>query len=278
MKRLFLLFLCLSGAVWAQNARYDYDSTGGYHRFGWAEGRVPEFNNAFILKKHRVRLNILGRTSWAATRRLEISTYLPLIFMPNLSFKRVLINKSRFAASAEYGFITGALPVTAGTGLLLPGLVAAGGTAGIIHGFDNYLRLYVSYKPNTRLTFSLRGGASLMRMGYTGLVGGIAAGGDAVFAAVLPVNAHTSWKRWYMGGAEIDYVINPINALVLNASLAGFENTKKMIFFPRLAWVHARNHFHYMIGLYSLLDPPQWDIVKRSNYFISPYANVYWIF
>ncbi len=261
----------------AQHLYYGDPST--VFHIGWEDGRVPEFSNAYTLQRHEVRLNVLGRSSYAINNRLEMSSYLPLIIMPNVSFKYRFLDRGDFASAFELGTAGGLFPVAIATGILLPGAIVGGGTAGFIKGHDNHIKLYSSWHPTPKLTFSARGSVSFLKVGYVGLVGVAGIGNDGVIAGVLPVSLNHKFK-YYMGGFETDYVINKQNVIVLNTSASGFEGGKNQFVVPSLGWTHAKTHFHYTLGLYTILDPPTWQVWKdeKSKMPVGGYANVYWIF
>lgn len=261
----------------AQHLYYG-DSTTVFH-IGWEDGRVPEFSNAYTLRQHELRLNILGRSSYAISNRLEVSSFLPLIIMPNVSFKYRFIDRGNFASSFEVGTAGGALPVGVATGIVLPGAIIGGGTGGFIRGSDNHLKLYSSWHPTQKLTFSARASVSFLKVGYTGLLGMAGIGNEGVIAGVLPINMSHRFK-YYMGGFETDYVINKQNVIVLNTTASGFEGGKTQLIIPSLGWTHAKTHLHYTLGLYTILDPPTWETWKaeKSKMPVGAFANVYWIF
>ena len=257
---------------------YYGDGTTVFH-IGWEDGRVPEFSNAYTLHQKEFRLNVLGRSSYAISDRLEVSSYLPLIIAPNVSFKYRFLDQGNFASAFEVGTLAGALPVGIATGLVLPGFAIGAGTIGFVKGYDNHVKIYSSWHPTKNLTFSVRGGVSFLKIGYTGLVGMAGIGEGGVIAGVLPVNINHKFK-YYCGGFETDYVINKQNVLVLNTSACGFEGGKKQLIIPSLGWTHAKTHLHYTLGLYTFLDPPTWETWKaeQSKMPVGVFANVYWIF
>jgi hypothetical protein len=258
---------------------YYGDSTTQFH-IGWEDGRVPEFSNAYTLHRHEFRLNVLGRSSYAINNRFEVSSYLPLIFItPNVSLKYRFLDRRSFAAAIEAGTIRGLFPAAFATGILLPGAAIGVGTAGFIRGSDNHIKLYASWHPTAKLTFSAKGSVSFLKIGYIGLGGVAGVGGDGVIAGLFPINVKHNFK-YLAGGIEADYVINKKNAIVFNSTISGFENANKQLLVSSLGWTHANTHFHYTVGLYNFLDPPVWDMWKaeKSHIPVGVYANVYWIF
>jgi hypothetical protein len=244
---------------------------------GWNDGRIPEFSTAYTLQRHEFRLNVIGRSSFAFSNRFEVSSYLPLILVPNLAFKYRFIDRPHFASAIELGTAGGLFPVALFTGILLPGAAVGGGTLGILHGSDNHVKLFLSLHASDKLTFSVRGSLSTINIGYTGIVGVAGIGGDGEAAGLLPVRLNARYT-WFMAGFETDYLLNPTNVLVLNTSIGGFDKASKQLGVASLLWTHARIHFHYSVGLYGFYDPPTWEIVKSSKLPISVMANVYWIF
>ncbi len=257
---------------------YYGNPTTEFH-IGWEDGRVPEFSNAYTLQSHELRLNVLGRSSYAISNRLEMSSYLPLIMSPNISFKYRFHDNGNFASAVEFGTANGAFPLGMAFGIILPGAAIGGGTVGFIKGSDNHIKIYSSWKPTPKLTFSVRGGVSFLKIGYAGLIGVAGVGGEGVIVGALPVNINHRFN-YYMGGFETDYVLNKKNVLVLNSTVGGFEGGKTQLIIPSLGWTHAKTHFHYTVGLYTILDPPSWNTWKaeKSNMPVGAYANVYWVF
>ena len=244
---------------------------------GWADGKVPEFGTAYTLHAHEVRLNILGRSSYAISDKMEASFYLPLIIAPNIFFKYRFVDTKCFAAALEAGALGGIFPLAAATGIVLPGAAVGGGTVGLIHGSDLHAKLYLSFHVSDKLTFSLRGNASTMRVNFTGFVGMAGLGGNGVFVGILPVDMGTPHFKYYSAGFETDYVLNKQNALVFNTGLGGFKVGKKQLGMATLSWTHAKMYFHYSFGLYGFYDPPKYEMVHESKLPVSAFANVYWI-
>jgi hypothetical protein len=246
---------------------------------GWEDGRVPEFSNAYTLHRHEFRLNVIGRSSYAITDKLEVSSYLPLLITPNISFKYRFLDHGNFASSFELGTAGGLFPIAVATGIVLPGGAVGAGTAGFIKGSDNHIKIYSSWHPTQKLTFSVRGSISFLKIGYTGLVGFAGVGGDGAAAGFFPIGINQR-ANYLMGGFETDYVLNKQNAIVFNTSISGFEGGKNQLIVPSICWTHAKTHFHYTLGLYTFLDPPTWQTwqAQKSKMPVGPYANVYWVF
>jgi len=243
---------------------------------GWDDGHVAEFASAYILRRHEVRLNIIGRSSYSFSNKVEISCYLPLIIFPNFALKYKFIDKPHFASALEGGTAVGILPVAAAGGIIMQGGAVGGAGIGLIHGSDNHLKLFLSFPVSHRLTFSFRGSISAIHAGYFGgaAIGGI--GGDGAGAGLIPVS-DGKWFRYLMGGFETDCVLNKLNEITLNTSLGGFKGGKKQLGLFTLAWTHAKIHFHYSYGLYGFYDPPTFEIIHQAKLPVSPYASVYWI-
>ncbi len=260
------------------NSLYYGDPSTVFH-IGWEDGRVPEFSNAYTLHRHEFRLNVLGRSSYALSNRLEMSCYLPLIMCPNLSLKYRFFDNGAFASAVEFGTARGAFPLGVATGIVLPGAAIGAGTAGFVSGSDNYIKLFSSWHPTQKLTFSARGSVSFLKVGYTGLAGFVGVGGNGAIVGALPIEVSHRF-RYFMGGFETDYVINKQNVIVLNTYMGGFEGSNKQLIVPSLGWTHAKTHFHYTLGLYTFLDPPTWQTweAEKSKMPVGVYANVYWIF
>jgi len=259
---------------------YDTVSIDGKLRamhFGWKDGRIAETSNAYTLYPYEFRLNLLGRSSLGLSEKVEFSTYLPLIICPNFTIKDKFIDYKHFSSALEVGAAGGLFPLGIATGILLPGVVVGGGSIGLLHGSDLHAKLFLTCHPTDKLTFSVRGGASRIHVGYWGLVGFAGLGGDGIVGGLLPVSPNQSFA-FYSGGFETDYVWNQKNAIVFNANLGVFEGAKKELGMATLCWTHSKIHFHYSLGLYGFYDPPSFEMVKKSKLPVSYYANVYWIF
>ncbi len=257
---------------------YYGDAATVFH-IGWEDGRAPEFSNAYVLHRHEFRLNVLGRSSFAISSRLEISSCLPLIVIPNVAFKYQFFDSRNFTSALELGTAGGAFPVAFAEALPLPGVIIGAGTAGFIRGSDNHLKLYASWHPAHRLTFSVRSGVSFLKIGYSGVAGAAGIGGGGAFADAIPINVSQRFI-YLMGGFEADYVINKKNVIVLNSFAGGFAGGKSQLIVPSLGWTHAKTHFHYTLGLYTLIDPPSYQTwnAEKSKQAVGAYANVYWVF
>ena len=249
---------------------------------GWADGRMAEFNNAYTLRRHEFRLNIMGRSSYAITDRLEMSTYLPLLIMPNLSFKYRFLDTRHFAVAYELGGAFGVIPVALATGFVMPGGAMGAGTIGVFTGNDVYAKLFLSWKPVNKLTFSVRTSASRLKLSYHGIGAFAAAGGSGGGAEVMPINFKLVTTGYYMAGFETDYAINKRNGLVAKISYSRFSLGEGGILFPSLTYAHAvRKHFHYAFGIYKILDVPHYYITKEKTNNPLPFDlhyNFYWIF
>jgi hypothetical protein len=248
-----------------------------YHT-GWPDGRVAEFNNAYTLRSGEVRLNLFGRSTVALSRRSELSSYLPLIIMPNLFYKHRFIDTRHFAAAYETGGAFGIIPVAFATGLIVPGAVFGAGGLGIFTGNDVYGKLYFSYKPSTKITISARASASRFAISYHGLAAFAGAGGSGeAVVGVVPTNFKIVKTYYYMVGGEIDYVFRQRNSIVLNASYSRFDGQPRAFIYPSVYFTRAvKKHFHYSLGLYHFFDVPARENVK-SELPVNLYWNFYWI-
>lgn len=248
---------------------------------GWADGRVAEFNNAYTLRRHEVRLSVFGRSAYGITDKLEASVYLPIIILPNLSFKYRFIDHPHFAMAYEVGGAVGIIPVAVVSGIVLPGGAFAGATFGALTGNDIFVKGYASWKPSTKFTFSLRTGVSRMKLSYHGIGAFAAAGGDGAAVAALPLNFRIITTNYYMAGFDADYAPNRRNAIVAKVCIGQFSKTSGGLIYPSLSWTHAmHNHFHYTIGIFKLLDTPRYEILKEKTNNPFPfdlYYNFYWV-
>lgn len=278
----FILYILLmfSNDVFGQNIFTDtivQNKKTKVMHIGWEDGRVPEFSNAYTLRCNEIKLNILGRSSIALSDKLEMSTYLPLIVTPNVAFKYRFLDSRFFALAIEVGTAVGIFPIAFASGFLLPGVAVGAGSIGLLHGYDSHLKLFLSFKPTKKLTFSFRGSASAIYAAYLGGGAFLGVGGNGAAAGLFPISESKKFK-FYSGGFETDYVVNKRNAIVLDARIGGFCGGKKQLGMTTLSWTFAKNHFHYSLGLYGFFDPPTFEMFRESKLPIAPYANVYWIF
>jgi hypothetical protein len=77
---------------------------------GWEDGHVREFTNAYTLHCNEVRINIFGRSSYAFSDKVEMSSYLPMLITPNIAFKYNFIDKKHLALAIEAGTAAGIFP------------------------------------------------------------------------------------------------------------------------------------------------------------------------
>ena len=255
----------------------------------WEQGKVPDFTNAYTLNRHELRLNLFGRSAYAFTDRFEVSSFIPVVFLPNLSFKYRYIDNPHFAAAFEAGVATGALPLAIASGLLLPGAVIGAGTAGVLHGSDYSAKLHATWRPGKKVAFSLRVGASGFKTRYIGVIGGAGLGSGGGLIGFLPVDKGLIRATWLMAGFEIDYAINKRNIIVLRGSInsittprsrmndTGMTAGRNYLSYPSLSYTHAWNHFHLTAGLFDLYYPPEVRSPKGSAITGSEYVNVYWL-
>ena len=120
-------------------------------RADWETGVVPEGSNAYTIERHAVRLNVIGKSAFGLTDRLELSSYLPLIIFPNIGLKYRLIDAPNFALALEGDLGAGAFPIAAGGILPLPGGIFGGGAAGLLLGSAQMAELHVSVRKKRRI-------------------------------------------------------------------------------------------------------------------------------
>lgn len=255
---------------------------------GWEDGKVWEFQNAYTISKHEWRLNLLGPSSFGASDRLEVKSYIQLMLAPNVSFKYRFLDKGQFSAAIEPGASLGGLPVAGAVGILLPGGAVGGGTVGIVTFSDVFVKLYATWHPTKKFTLSVRGGASRIKASFSGLGGFAGIGGSGGAVGFFPFNVGLIKTTWVMAGFEADYVLNERNALVLRSSIGKLHTTglgnedisytsADYLMWPSASWNHAWRHLHLTAGVYGVFDPPSFTIVKSSRLPIGPFADVYWV-
>ena len=243
---------------------------------GWSDGKIPEFSTAYILQKHEFRLNLIGRSSYAISNKVEVSSCIPLLITPNIAFKYKFLDSKYFASAIEFGTALGVFPVALAGGLMFPGVAVGFGSIGLLYGSDNHAKLFLTVHPMQKLSFSLRGGISAIHAGYIGGAAFAGFGGNGAAVGLIPMDMGKRFK-FYSGGFETDYVVNKQNAIVLNSFIGGFEGGSKQVGFASLSWTRAYTHFHYSLGLYGFFDPPRFEMSNESMFPISFYLNLYWI-
>lgn len=275
----FLLLLCSFILLDTLSVIAGADSVTDIH-VSWQNGKVAEFHSAYTLPRHQFRLNTVGRSSYTLSDRTELSSYLPLLFLPNLSVKHRFFDRPGFAAAYEGGAAVGLIPFAAASGLVLPGAALGVGTVGVFTGSDVYGKLYLSWKPSKKITFSVRGGLSRMHLSYHGIGAFAGAGSGGELIGAVPANFRVLSTTFRSTGAEIDWAINSRNIIVGNISYSNFKGLCGGLLFPSVSFTRAvRKHFHYTVGVYDLLDTPDYHASKLKgspNFY--PFANFYWIF
>ena len=276
---LFYVVLTLFGEAFGQTQSGDTIITKNKVKvmhIGWSDGRIPEFSTAYILQKNEIRLNLIGRSSYAISNKVEVSSCIPLLITPNIAFKYKFFDSKYFASAIEVGTALGAFPIALAGGFMFPGGAVGGGSIGILYGSDNHAKLFLTVHPTQKLTFSVRGSISAIHAGYIGGGAFAGVGGNGASAGLIPIDVGKRFK-FYAGGFETDYVLNKQNAIVLNTYVGGFEGGTKQLGLATLSWTHALSHFHYSLGLYGFFDPPTYEMVHESKLPVSFYLNLYWI-
>ena len=154
-------------------------------RADWEDGRVPEGANAFTVRRHELRLNVLGRSAVGLTDRLEAArSYLPPVVLPNLGLKYRAVETELFNLAFEVDGIGGWLPWVTGLALPLPGggiaAAGAGGVAGSVQATEALLSFGVS--PRATLTLRLGAWAAEGTLLGGAVAGGITKGGGTAVA------------------------------------------------------------------------------------------------
>ncbi|MCC7050884.1 MAG: hypothetical protein IT239_03795 [Bacteroidia bacterium] len=238
---------------------------------------ISEFGNAYTLPRHEIKLNVIGKSAYAFSNRTELSVYFPLFFiLPNFSLKHKIIDKKFFVSSIEGGACGGVFPFSMASGIFLPGMALGVGTFGIFHGTDYHSKLYFSFPLSNKFTLSARYSISVIRVGYRGIVGGAAVTGNGIGGYISSVDIGKK-RKWYGGAVEANYALDKKNYLSFTTSLGMFDGGAKGLGLSTLSWTHAKNHFHYSLGLYGFFDPPTYEMVKQSKLLASFFINVYWI-
>jgi hypothetical protein len=240
-------------------------------RADWSDGRVPEGDNAFTVRRHELRLSLLGRSAFGITDRVELSTYLPLYFVlfPNLALKVGLVDAPATSVALELGAGGGAYPMIGG--LPVPPFVAVGFVGFAVAGYQT-AAVDWSVRPARPLTLTVRGGVIGLELGVVG-VGGVAAPGAV---AVLPILGGGSAVGG-VGGLEADLVLGPKDALVVDTSLYYLRGADEALMLATAGWSHGWERVHLTLGACAVVDVPHAKL-WRDGTPVGPYANLYWSF
>ena len=241
-------------------------------RADWEDGRVPEGDNAFTLRRHTLELSLLGRSSFGITDRVEISTYLPLdcVLFPNLGLEFQLHDDGVWASSFKLTLGAGAYPVVGG-GIIPYPPIATGFAGFVLAGFEEG-ELMVSARPARALTLTVRGGGLALELGVVGVGGALA----VYVPAVLPITGGGA-AVGVTGGAEIDWALGEHDALVASGDVYWLDGAGEGLAMGSMSWTHAWTHFHLTVGAYTLVDLPDARMF-HDQLPVAPYANVYWRF
>jgi len=263
--RSVLVVLALSLAATTAHAGYD-------------PGRVPEGANALTVRRHVLRLSLLGDSAFGLTDHTQLSTYLlgDAALFPNLWLQHAFVDGDRLAASWTVGVGAGALPVVAGAAVPLPGGVFGAGGVGVVGASVQYAGLDVSLHATPTLTLSIGGGGYALEGGFAGLVAGAGTGGATggeVAIGGARVGATAS--------AEGDLTLGRRDVLVAAAetwlSRPYYEGGPSGLLYAHAAWTHAWTHFHLSLGAYTFVDLPQGKMLHDSSMPVAPYLNVGWV-
>ena len=121
----------------------------------------------------------------------------------------------------------------------------------------------------------MRGGGFAAEGGLVGVgAAGVAGGGNAG-GAVVPL-AITSSLAGGMAGAEVDVVVGPHDAIIVEGDAAKIAAPGGSTILASASWTHGWEHFHLQVGVYTL-GGTTWSNGNPS-FSVGPYANVYWVF
>jgi len=244
----------------------------GVARAEWEDWRVPEGANAYTVKRHDLRLDLIGRSAFGITSRVELSTYLLLdaVLFPNLGLKVRVADTPRVAVAVE-GHVGGGLYPVAGGGLL-PFPPVAFGSVGFVAASFQLIGTQVTVHPAHALAFTLRGNL-IAAEAKSENVGGVVGPGAA---AALPF-AFGGSSVGASGGAEVDWVLGKHDTLVLEADVAGFRHAREQLSLAWIGWTHGWKRFHLTVGAYTIVDLPDAKMLHDKEP-VAPFGNVYWKF
>ncbi|MBX7100168.1 MAG: hypothetical protein K1X89_20805, partial [Myxococcaceae bacterium] len=240
----------------------------------WEDGSFPEGSTAATVKRHEFRLNLIGKSAFGITDRVELSSYLPLVIFPNLGLKVRLLDAAAVKLAFEVDLGAGALPLVGGGALPFPGGVLAGGAGGLLLGSVQLGELHLSLKPAHAWTVSARVAGIAMEGGFLGLGGGAVAGGGGAGGVILPL-AFGKAATAVSGGLELDVVLDERNALSAQGDFMHLAGVYGGLVLFSAAWTHAWEHVHLQVGVYNTFGVPWTEPPKLP---VAPFVNVYWVF
>ncbi|NOY28272.1 MAG: hypothetical protein GXP62_20625 [Oligoflexia bacterium] len=238
----------------------------------WQDGRVPARNGPWTVGANTTRLSLFGRSAVGLGDRTEISTLLPvdLVLFPNLAIKHRFIEDPHFAAAYKLGLGFGLLPLAGATVLPTP-FPFVGGGVGLAAGSVQSAGVQLAWRPG-RLCLTGRGGL----FAAEGVIMGV--GGGASVGAVVPVGFATGQAvGGWSAGTEATVTLGPRNAAYLSGDVYHLLGLPNGMIVASAAWMHAWRHTHLVLGLYSLIDLPDAQML-HSALPVSPMANLYWTF
>lgn len=239
----------------------------------WETGLVPEGSTAATVERHAFRLNVVGKSAFGLSDSVELSSYLPLIICPNLGLKVRLFETPHWLAALEGDVAVGGFPLAGAAILPVPGLIAGGAAAGVAVGSAQLLEAHVGLRVTPAVTLSVRGGGFALEGAVAGAGVGAAVGGNG--AAVVPLVAGAgNTLAGFTAGAELDAVVDPRNAVVVQGDVTGAARGPRLVL-ASASWIHAWDHFHLQLGLYAMLSVPMAEPPKLP---VAPFVNVYWTF
>lgn len=239
----------------------------------WETGLVPEGSTAATIEKHAFRLNVIGKSAFGLSDSVELSSYVPLIICPNLGLKVRLFETPHWLMALEGDVAAGGLPLAGAAILPVPGLIAGGAAAGLALGSAQLLEAHVGLRLAPPVMLSVRGGGFALEGAVVGAGVGAAVGGNG--AAVVPLVAGAgNTLVGFTAGAELDAVLDPRNAFVVQGDVTGAANSPLLVM-ASASWIHAWDHFHLQLGVYTMLSVPMNEPPKLP---VAPFVNVFWTF
>lgn len=236
----------------------------------WQDGRVPERNGPWTVGANSARLSLFGRSAVGLGDRTEISTLLPLdlVLFPNLAVKHRFIEEGQFAAAYKLGFGFGLLPLLGAAVVPTPFPFVVGGV-GLAAGSVQSAGVQAAWRPG-RLCLTGRGGL----FAAEGVVMGV--GGGASVGAIVPAGFATGRSMGgFSAGTEATLTLGARSAAFLSADIHRLLGLPDGMIVASAAWMHAWKHTHLVLGLYSLIDLPDAQML-HSAMPVAPMGNLYW--
>lgn len=245
-------------------------------RADFVDGEVPAGVNAFVQRRHDLRLSVLGASALGITDHTELSSFLlaDLVLIPNLRVEHQFINDGTVAMSFTAAAVAGWFPLAGATVLPLPGGAVGGAGIGFAWGTMQSAALIGTVRITPTISLSANAGGFAMEGGVAGIVGGAGIGGNGAAVGATPAAASGA-RVGVTAGVELSATFGRRDALVI-ACDGWFFRPPAGLLYARAGWTHQWGRFQLTLGVYGFGDPPRFERVRTSQLPVAPYAGVAW--